>query len=96
MLTLRPHQQRILDRMLAYAKGQIVVPTGGGTTLTMLVDTKDRPDRINNGTTKVVVAQRILLAEQLSSDFLEDLDTKNVPVMHVHSVESHHYSSATP
>ena len=32
MLTLRPHQQRITDRMLAYKKGQIIVPTGGGKT----------------------------------------------------------------
>ena len=37
-ITLRPHQQRILDRMLAYNKGQIIVPTGGGKTLTMIVD----------------------------------------------------------
>ena len=95
-LTLRPHQQRILDRMLAYAKGQIVVPTGGGKTLTMIVDTKDRHDRINNGTTTVVVAPRILLAEQLCSEFLEVIDTKNVHVMHVHSGETHHYSSTKP
>ena len=41
-ITLRPHQQRILDRMLAYNKGQIIVPTGGGKTLTMIVDTQRR------------------------------------------------------
>jgi len=95
-LTLRPHQQRILDRMLAYAKGQIVVPTGGGKTLTMIVDTKDRHDRINNGTTTVVVAPRILLAEQLCSEFLEIIDTTYTHVMHVHSGETHHYSSTKP
>ena len=58
-ITLRPHQQRILDRMLAYNKGQIIVPTGGGKTLTMIVDTQRRHDVINNGTTTVVVAPRI-------------------------------------
>ena len=47
MFTLRPHQQRILDRMLAYNKGQVIVPTGGGKTLTMIVDTQRRHDVIN-------------------------------------------------
>ena len=75
MLTLRPHQERINDRMLAYNKGQIIVPTGGGKTLTMIVDTQRRHDAINNGTTTVVVAPRILLAEQLCSEFLEIIDT---------------------
>ena len=55
-ITLRPHQQRITDRMLAYNKGQIIVPTGGGKTLTMIMDTQRRHDVINNGTTTVVVA----------------------------------------
>ena len=55
MITLRPHQDRILDRMLAYNKGQMIVPTGGGKTLTMIVDTQRRHDVINNGTTTVVV-----------------------------------------
>ncbi len=92
-ITLRPHQQRILDRMLAYNKGQIIVPTGGGKTLTMIVDTQRRHDVINNGTTTVVVAPRILLAEQLCSEFLEVIDTSNTHIMHVHSGETHHFSS---
>ena len=81
MLTLRPHQERINDRMLAYNKGQIIVPTGGGKTLTMIVDTQRRHDAINNGTTTVVVAPRILLAEQLCSEFLEIIDTSHTHVM---------------
>ena len=93
MLTLRPHQERINDRMLAYNKGQIIVPTGGGKTLTMIVDTQRRHDAINNGTTTVVVAPRILLAEQLCSEFLEIIDTSHTHVMHVHSGETHHYST---
>ena len=92
-ITLRPHQDRILDRMLAYNKGQIIVPTGGGKTLTMIVDTQRRHDVINNGTTTVVVAPRILLAEQLCSEFLEVIDTSNTHIMHVHSGETHHFSS---
>ena len=92
-ITLRPHQSRILDRMLAYNKGKILVPTGGGKTLTMIVDTQRRHDAINNGTTTVVVAPRILLAEQLCSEFLEVIDTANTHIMHVHSGETHHFSS---
>ena len=98
MITLRPHQERILDRMLAYNKGQMIVPTGGGKTLTMIMDTKRRHDTINNGTTTVVVAPRILLAEQLCSEFMEVIDSNNsdpyLHVMHVHSGETH-YTSTT-
>ena len=93
MVTLRPHQQQILDRMLAYNKGQVIVPTGGGKTMCMIMDTKNRHDSINNGTTTVVVAPRILLAEQLCSEFLEVIDTANTHIMHVHSGETHHFSS---
>ena len=93
-ISLRKHQQRILDRMLAYEKGQIIVPTGGGKTLTMILDTQRRHDVINNGTTTVVVAPRILLAEQIfCSEFMEVIDTANTHMMHVHSGETHHFSS---
>ena len=95
-ITLRPHQERILDRMLAYNKGQVIVPTGGGKTLTMIVDTQRRHNVINNGTTTVVVAPRILLAEQLCSEFLEVVDTASTHIMHVHSGETHHFSSTKP
>ena len=97
-ITLRPHQNRIIDRMLTYNKGQMIVPTGGGKTLTMIMDTKRRHDVINNGTTTVVVAPRILLAEQLCSEFMEVIDPNNsdpyLHVLHVHSGETH-YTSTT-
>ena len=92
-ISLRPHQQRILDRMLAYDKGQVIVPTGGGKTLTMILDTQRRHNVINNGTTTVVVAPRILLAEQLCSEFMEIVDTAHTHVMHVHSGETHYFST---
>ena len=38
MLTLRPHQERIINRLQNYNKGQVIVPTGGGKTLTMIMD----------------------------------------------------------
>jgi len=96
MIQLRPHQQRATDAMLAHDKGQIIVPTGGGKTLTMIMDTKMRHEVINNGTTTVIVAPRILLAEQLCSEFLEIIDTSHTHVMHVHSGETHHYSNTKP
>jgi superfamily II DNA or RNA helicase len=84
--------------MRDYDKGQVIVPTGGGKTLTMIMDTKNRHDSINNGTTTVVVAPRILLAEQLCSEFMEVIDPHNsdpyLHVMHVHSGETH-YTSTT-
>ena len=83
-MPLRPHQLDALDAMAKYDRGQIIVPTGGGKTMCMIEDAK-------RGGTIVVVAPRILLAEQLSSEFLEVLD--DVSVMHVHSGETDHYSS---
>ena len=95
MITLRPHQQRITDRMLSYDKGQIIVPTGGGKTICMIQDLIHQ-HAIPVGTTSVVVAPRILLAEQLCSEFLEILNTTHTHVMHVHSGETHHFSSTKP
>ena len=92
-LTLRPHQTRILDRMRNYNKGQIIVPTGGGKTLTMI---EDASNELLYGKTIVVVAPRILLAEQLCSEFLEVITNPFVHVMHVHSGETHHYSTTKP
>ena len=92
-LTLRPHQKRILNSMLAYDKGQVIVPTGGGKTICMIQDVVENCKYIDNGMTTVVVAPRILLAEQLCSEFLELIDTTHTHVMHVHSGETDHYST---
>ncbi len=89
-MQLRPHQEKALEALARHPKGQIIVPTGGGKTLIAI---KDAIRRLNGLTdpTFVVVAPRILLAEQLSSEFLEEIE--NVSVMHVHSGETHHYST---
>ena len=85
------------DPYAKYNKGQIIVPTGGGKTLTMIMDAQSSMDRCNNGVTTVVVAPRILLAEQLCSEFMEVIDPNNsdpyLHVMHVHSGETHHTST---
>ena len=91
-ITLRPHQQDACDAMLVHDKGQIIVPTGGGKTLTMIQDLIHQ-HAVPTGTTSVVVAPRILLAEQLCSEFLEILNTTHTHIIHVHSGETHHFST---
>jgi superfamily II DNA or RNA helicase len=93
VIQLRPHQHRALDALAKYLKGQVVMPTASGKTNVAIFDAlrefeKETPQTI------VVVAPRIMLAEQLSSEFLEFIT--NVAVMHVHSGETHHYSTTKP
>ena len=93
VIQLRPHQQRALDALTQYLKGQVVMPTASGKTNVAIFDAlrefeKETPQTI------VVVAPRIMLAEQLSSEFLEFIT--NVAVLHVHSGETHHYSTTKP
>ena len=90
MINLRPHQLSALDAMSASNKGQVIVPTGGGKTICMIEDAK-REFSKDGLKTIVVVAPRILLANQLSSEFLELID--DVDVLHVHSGETHHTST---
>jgi len=93
MITLRPHQHRAVSAMQKYSKGQIIVPTGGGKTLKMIYDCL-RLFQSETAKTVVVVAPRILLAEQLSAEFLEHIT--NAEVMHVHSGETHHFNTTKP
>ena len=88
-ITLRPHQETALYAMLKHNKGQVIVPTGGGKTLCMIEDTKIHFKLFENQV-HVIVAPRILLAEQLCSEFLEHVDAH---VMHVHSGETEHFST---
>ena len=88
-ITLRPHQETALYAMLKHDKGQVIVPTGGGKTLCMIEDTKIHFKLFENQV-HVIVAPRILLAEQLCSEFLEQTDAH---VMHVHSGETEHFST---
>jgi len=98
-LTLRPHQTKAVKAMLRNTKGQIIIPTGGGKTMCMIDDAMNEFSRTVLSKTIVVVAPRILLANQLSAEFLyhnldgaaEPNDTVNV--MHVHSGETHHFSN---
>ena len=90
-VTLRPHQTKTVKAMLYHKKGQVIVPTGGGKTMCMISDAINEFSRTNISQTIVVVAPRILLAQQLCEEFLEQI--KDVDVLHVHSGETHHTST---
>ena len=92
-IELRPHQIRGVDAMSKHNKGQLIKPTGAGKTLTMIADAlkefaKETPQTI------VVVSPRILLSEQLSSEFLEFI--VDAAVLHVHSGETTHFNTTKP
>ena len=89
-ITLRPHQRQACDAMLKYNKGQVIIPTGGGKTMCMIQDALDH-FAVHDAGIIVVVAPRILLAQQLCSEFLEHIE--DAAVLHVHSGETEHFSS---
>ncbi len=91
MLKLRQHQHDVVNAMVENCKGKIIVPTGGGKTLCMITDAK-REFKGNNKTI-VVVAPRILLAQQLCADFLDIIGEDNVNVMHVHSGNTKYHTT---
>jgi len=90
-MQLRPHQLEALDKMNTKRLGQVIVPTGGGKTMCMIEDAKRRFAQDSLPKTIVVVAPRILLANQLSAEFLEFIT--DADVIHVHSGETHHKST---
>jgi len=83
-MQLRPHQEQAIQSMLDNDKGQVIVPTGGGKTICMIMDAVRQ---LETDATVVVVAPRILLAEQLCKEFIEILDEHYIDVsyLHVHS-----------
>ncbi len=93
-MKLRPHQSRSLTKMELVRMGQVYVPTGGGKTLIMIRDLIRRLSESTKPFTALVVAPRILLANQLCAEFTQEI--KNVIVAHVHSGETKHFSSTNP
>ena len=90
-VTLRPHQSQALNVMNENDLGQIIVPTGGGKTYIMIQDCIKQLDNNVN----VIVAPRILLAQQLCDDFITSID-KDLNVFHAHSGRTKHTSSTKP
>ena len=78
-------------------KGQVIIPTGGGKTICMIDDAITNMEVRHHGQTFVVVAPRILLAEQLCNEFLELLSPgHNAHVMHVHSGDVEFFHTTNP
>ena len=94
-ITLRPHQKKAVNAMWDNSKGQVIIPTGGGKTICMIQDTIHQ-QAIPAGVTTVVVAPRILLAEQLCKEFLELVSTTHTHVMHVHSGNVEYFHTTKP
>ena len=94
---LRPHQVEALQTMTQFDKGQVVVPTGGGKTFIMIRHAIQRFNVNSVAKTMVVVAPRILLAQQLCDDFLgQNLDGNynvGIDVLHVHSGKGKHLNT---
>lgn len=84
---LRPHQQTALDQLQAAGKGVVIMPTGAGKTIVGIMDITRRLEAAVTPLTMVVVAPRILLSQQLCSEYMEVINDRvaNVRVLEVHS-----------
>ena len=96
VIQLRPHQRKAVDAMWDNNKGQVIIPTGGGKTICMINDAMTNMDLIDRGQTFVVVAPRILLAEQLCKEFLELIPDTHTHIMHVHSGDVEYFHTTDP
>lgn len=84
-IILRPHQETALSSMEENNLGKIILPTGAGKSIVFIKNTieqfkSDIPQAV------CVVAPRILLAVQLSSDYEKYVD--NAKFIHIHSGSS--------
>ncbi len=93
MFQRRPHQIQANDLMLKHSKGIICAVTGAGKTRIGIFDTMKQFET-DESQTVVVVAPRLMLANQLSSEYLEFIT--NASVFHCHSGDTVHESSTTP
>ena len=75
-MQLRPHQKRAFDAMQEVPYGQVIIPTGGGKTYVMIADAM-KQFQLPRSQTIVVVAPRILLANQLCAEFTEFITEQN-------------------
>jgi superfamily II DNA or RNA helicase len=93
MIPLRQPQIECLDSLRDNSKGIVCGATGMGKTLVGIADTISQFE-LQTPQTVVVVAPRLLLANQLSSEYLEHIT--NASVFHAHSGDTHHQSSTKP
>lgn len=93
MIQLRPHQDHAIGMMSKHDKGIICAVTGAGKTLIGVFDTMKQFEQEEDQTV-VVVAPRLMLANQLSHEYLEFIT--NASVFHCHSGDTMHQSSTNP
>ncbi|NBX71461.1 DEAD/DEAH box helicase [bacterium] len=84
-VSLRPHQIECCDAQKEHRKGIICATTGAGKTLVGIANTISQFES-ETPQTVAIVAPRILLANQLSSEYLEHIT--NASVFHCHSGET--------
>ena len=94
-MQLRPHQIEAVNAMSNNDLGQVIIPTGGGKTACMITDAITKMNESTHPLTFVVVAPRILLAQQLCEEFLEfdGFARPDVVPAHIHSGETKHFST---
>jgi len=96
LITLRPHQQEALNKLTVASRGQVIVPTGGGKTLIGIMDACKRFESASEPISIIVVAPRLLLANQLCEEYMEvikdQVSTQVVPA-HIHSGDTSHFST---
>lgn len=88
MISLRTHQEEALAALSQNHVGIVTCPTGAGKTIIGIVDTMRQFDKTEPQTV-CIIAPRILLACQLSVEYLQHI--KNAKVLHVHSGKVSHY-----
>ena len=89
IIHLRPHQQNAVVNMSVHNRGQVLMPTGSGKTITMIQDAINSMG--SDEQTIVVVAPTIVLSNQLCKEFMDFMD--NVNVMCVHSGHTPYFTS---
>lgn len=88
MFQLRPHQEEVFSLMRKHSKMLTVAPTSAGKSIMMIADAQHRFNE-DAGKTILVVAPKILLAQQLSEEFAKFID--NAHIAHVHSGDTQHH-----
>jgi superfamily II DNA or RNA helicase len=88
MIHLRTHQEKALAVLSEKRVGIVTCPTGAGKTIIGIADTMREFNKAEPQTI-CIVAPRILLACQLSVEYLEHI--KNAKILHVHSGKVLHY-----
>ena len=93
VIHLRPHQRDAVVNMSIHNRGQVIMPTGSGKTITMIQDAINSMG--SDEQTIVIVAPTIVLSNQLCVEFTDQLGD-DIEVMTVHSGHTPYFSDTDP